>query len=389
MFPPAASPERPYLRRRMHNGVRPQKQWCMETKKLGRLLPLLALLTACDDFGLPGRSDNGELRWTLDPSAFTKAVETMPDTNDFTLTVRDAGGTILYEGAYGDSPEKLDVAPGSYAVGVVSEPFTAPAFDKPQYGDEQIVVVGSGESVTVRLCCTLQNAGVRLQVGPEFLTSYPDGTLYVGQGKDKLLYKYKESRIAYLKPGSFSLLMQNYGEMQTLLTREIAAREVLTLKIGAPAPSDGSGQQIMVSVDTAKVWTSDQFVIGGGPSGGGGNRGEAPEDAISVGQAAAHAGEKGIWLYAYIVGGDLTSAGKTVKTAGITKDTHLAVADRSSVTAKESCVAVELPKGALRDALNLVDHPELIGTRIYLKGNVTESYFGTTGLKGTSDYVRK
>ena len=52
-------------------------------------------------------------------------------------------------------------------------------------------------------------------------------------------------------------------------------------------------------------------------------------------------------------------------------------------------MAVELPKGELRDALNLVDHPDLIGTRIYLKGNVVENYFGTTGLKGTSDYVKK
>ena len=35
---------------------------------------------------------------------------------------------------------------------------------------------------------------------------------------------------------------------------------------------------------------------------------------------------------------------------------------------------------------NLVDHPELIGKRVYVKGNVVASYFGTTGLKGTSEY---
>ena len=63
-----------------------------------------------------------------------------------------------------------------------------------------------------------------------------------------------------------------------------------------------------------------------------------------------------------------------------------ALADRSTITTKEDCVAVELPKGSTRDALNLVDHPELRGRRVYVKGNIVESYFGTTGLKGTSEY---
>ena len=65
---------------------------------------------------------------------------------------------------------------------------------------------------------------------------------------------------------------------------------------------------------------------------------------------------------------------------------HIALADRSTITTKEDCVAVELPKGSTRDALNLVDHPELRGQRVYVKGNLVESYFGTTGLKGTSEY---
>ncbi|MBP5796099.1 MAG: hypothetical protein J6W07_04590, partial [Bacteroidales bacterium] len=100
-------------------------------------------------------------------------------------------------------------------------------------------------------------------------------------------------------------------------------------------------------------------------------------------------GEEDVWIYGYIVGGDLTANGKSVKTSGITKPSHLAIAARSSVTEKASCVAVELPSGKVRDALNLVDHPDLIGTRVFVKGNIVESYFGTTGLKGTSDYARK
>ena len=141
-------------------------------------------------------------------------------------------------------------------------------------------------------------------------------------------------------------------------------------------------------MDTLRNWRSETYTIGGSNSGSG-NDGSADIQALSVSEAKDHAGESGVWVYGYIVGGDLTSSGKSVKTSGITKSTHLALATRSSVTDKASCVAVELPAGKVREALNLVDHPDLVGCRVYVKGNLVESYFGTTGLKGTSDYTLK
>ena len=50
---------------------------------------------------------------------------------------------------------------------------------------------------------------------------------------------------------------------------------------------------------------------------------------------------------------------------------------------------MELPKGKVRDALNLVDHPELIGRQVFVKGDIVAGYFNTRGLKNTSDYVLK
>lgn len=355
------------------------------------LLPLVAGLTACDDFSLlSGPQEKGELRWVLDKSILTKSGAEIPDTNDFILTIRDARGEILYDGTYGDSPESLAVEAGSYTIGVVSIPFTTPAFARPQYGDEQVIVVASGQSVTVRLTCTLLNAGIRLKIAPEFLTSYPDGVLFVKQGSVKLKYAYTEKRIAYVMPDAVSVLLYNNAKEETLFTRELAPREVLSISIMAPEP--GSGGQgtsaIRIAVDTSKVWTRESFVIGG-DNGDAGNGGQVPENALSVAEASAHIGEEDIWVYGYIVGGDLTSSGKTVKTENWAKNTHLAIADRSSVTAKSSCLAVELPKGSVRDALNLVEHPDLRGCRVYLKGNLVESYFGTVGLKGTKDFVLK
>ena len=368
------------------------------------LLPLVAALGACDDFGVTERQ--GELRWILaEEGPFTRASAEVPDTNDFILKVTDAGGNVLYEGSYGDSPESLLVDAGSYTVGIRSLDFTAPGFAKPLYGDEQVVVVKGGESVTVRLACTLQNAGVRLNIAPDFLTSFPDGVLFLKADETRLMYGYTEKRIAYFKPGAVSLLLSNQGKDETLLTRNLEARQILTLNLSAPSGGVAASSCITVSVDTTKTWSSENYAIGGnngssggsqgggsdqgGGDGGDNGRGDAIDNAYSVSQAASHVGETGVWVCGYIVGGDLSTAGTTVKTSKITKNTHIAIAARSSVTAKASCVSVELPKGAVRDALNLVDHPDLIGSRIWVKGNIVASYFGTTGLKGVNDYALK
>ena len=342
-------------------------------------LPLFACLTACDDFeAVLGTQEPGELLWSM--QTVTKGVCEVPDTNDFYLYVRDASGKTLYEGYYGDSPTVLQVQPGTYTVKAVSGEFPEPAFERPQYGDEQTVVVGSGQKVTVHLACALLNCGVQLDIAPEFPAVYPGAKLFLGQEPWRLEYLLSEKRTAYFFPGEVTLGMSSNGEDVPLLTRSLRARDVLRLKVSA-AP-DAQGGSIEVGIDTTRNWIDDSYVIGGSSE----DCGDSPENAVSVGDAAAHAGENGVWIYGYIVGGDLSARGASVKTSGITKNSHLAIAARSSVTEKASCIAVELPSGPIRDALNLVDHPQLIGTRVFLKGNLVEKYFGTTGLKGTSDY---
>ena len=374
-LPPLGSAKRTYLGR-------------MKTLKWMALLPfLLAGASACDDFGLAPdpQKEQGELRWTLDESLFTKAGNSeIPDTNDFLLTILDAKGKILYDGTYGDSPEYLRVDPGNYTVSVKSISFQAPAFSRPQYGDEQVVVIPAGQRVNVTLRCALLNAGIRLKISSAFPVAFPDGVLFIKQEDTRLKYVYKETRIAYTKPGSTSVILYNEGKDEILLTRTLEARQILNLGINVAA-TDGQGSMSVV-LDTSKVWTNDEYLIGGDnpPA----DDGREPS-AISVGDVSQHIDEKGVWVYGYIVGGDLTSNGKTVKTGEITKATHLALADRSSITNKASCLAVELPKGKIRDALNLVDHPNLIGRRVYVKGDLVAGYFGTRGLKNTNDFVLK
>lgn len=360
----------------------------MKTIRLLLAAAAMVVCSACEDFSLEQGRGSGMLYWSMDPVVrvvSTKASAEIPDTNDFILKVADASGKLLYDGSYGDSPESLEVEKGTYSISLRSAPFTRPEFAMPQYGDDREVEVKSGESVHVKLVCRQVNSGVRLKIDPSFLTYCPDGVLYVKGADGKLMYSYTEKRIAYFNPGKVSLILYEEGKDKELLSRDLLPSEILTVNISAPH-DPVSGVSISAAVDTSRIWTTEDYVIGGGSSG---NDGSAAADAISVADAASHVGENGVWVYGYIVGGDLTSAGKTVKTEGITKATHLAIAARSSVTAKASCVAVELPKGAVRDALNLVDHPDLIGTRIYVKGNIVSSYFGTVGLKGTSEFTMK
>jgi hypothetical protein len=49
--------------------------------------------------------------------------------------------------------------------------------------------------------------------------------------------------------------------------------------------------------------------------------------------------------------------------------------------------AVELPSGAVRDALNLVTNPSRLGSPVLITGTVVESYFGYIGIKNTKSYV--
>ena len=69
--------------------------------------------------------------------------------------------------------------------------------------------------------------------------------------------------------------------------------------------------------------------------------------------------------------------------------TCIAIASRTSVTSKSSCMSVKLPKGDVRAAINLVDHPEILGRKIYLKGNLIAAYYGIPGIENITEFVLK
>lgn len=344
------------------------------------LLPaaLAALLLAgsCQDYFRQSRT--GTLLITLqDPfPAPTRAGEPLPDVGSFRITVTDAAGKVYYDGPYERAPDALPVPAGAYTVSAVSADFTAPAYDAPQWGDTQVVSVAADADVSVSLSCSQLNCGLRLTVDDNFRKAFPAGTLYLGSTDGSLEHPYDERRIAFFRPGTVAVELDEDGYRQTLFARSLEPRQILSVRLCASVGSRSGG--ISLQLDTARTWLSEQFTPGGA---GAGDIGQA----YDVATARTRAGEKGVWVCGYIVG-VATGTGRIAFTPPFTKNTNLVLGARASTTDKERCLSVELRAGELRDALNLQDNPSLLGRKVYLKGDLVSAYYGIPGLKAPSEY---
>lgn len=346
----------------------------------------LSGLVSCNIMGEGISSKKGQLRISFASGSelLTRADGSLPDTSDFILKVTDSEGNIIYDGCYGDSPESMMVHPGSYVISVISSEFSKPAFSSPQYGDEQCVVVPSGGVADVKLVCSQINCGIRLDVDPGFLVSCPDGVLLLKSVQGSLMYGYSEKRIAYFLPGSISLILSEEGRDEVLMTRTMYAQEILTLgvSVASGGSQDDEEENISISVDTSRTWLSDSYVIGGDNG-----KGSGSAEALTVTQARSSVGREDVWVSGYVVGGDLTSTSASYE-APFKSRTCILLGSRSSISDRSSCISVQLPAGEIRDALNLVDNPHLLGKKIAVKGNVVASYYGLVGLKDCSDWER-
>jgi hypothetical protein len=197
------------------------------------------------------------------------------------------------------------------------------------------------------------------------------------------MYSYSERRIAYFPPGQVSLLMSSGGKDEVLLTREMKPRDMLQLKVSVAKSTAEERNTITMSVDTSRTWYCEEYIIGES-SGGGASEGDAVE-VYTVAQAIAAAEKDDVWVSGYIVGGDLTSASASFDRPFKSK-TNLLLGPRSATVDRSACVSVQLPAGDIRDALNLVDNPDLLRKRVRLRGDVVGSYYGLVGIKNVSEF---
>ncbi len=298
------------------------------------------------------------------------------DTNAFLLTVSSSTGDTLYHGAYGNRPEELSVRNGTYEITAVSCPFAAPAFDTPQYGDRQIVIVSNGQNVQVGLYCKLMNAGVKFTFADSFRAQYGYGHLLLRGPTGELPYRLQETRTAWFPPGNVNVNFVEGAEETPLFNRVLNAGERHELTLNAS--SDKASAGFSIRVDTTSTVVRENIIIGPEyPSGDG----KTMETAWDVTTAAAHPGDT-VWVWGYIVGGDLTASAVKFDPP-FEKSSNLAIAASASERDRADCFSVELSRAAIRNSLNLVDHPENLGRKVFLYG-IISTYFSLPGLKSVT-----
>ena len=160
-----------------------------------------------------------------------------------------------------------------------------------------------------------------------------------------------------------------------------------------------NGTYETVGKGAAHIWKSTNPALSGGSNPGNNNPTEVVGDGSMENPYTANdvlllnnsnAGK--YWVKAYIVGQingkSISGAEFNAPFSGSSNDdgsvnnynTNILIADNADEANSGNCVPVQLPNGALRTGLNLVQNPDLDGVEVLIYGSL-EAYFGAAGVK--------
>ena len=341
---------------------------------------VLFSIFSCDGFRFTDKEKVSiRLSFYQNDNILTKGeLSELPDTNSFILDIRSEEGEVVYSGLYGNKPQELEVVAGIYTIKVSSSTVAMPKFSLPVYGDSQTIKVDK-DDISVRLICKQTNAGIKINFSENYAAMYRHGRNILRSGQEELEYGLDEDRIAFFSAGDISLIYAKEPDEVTLLKRNVASGEILTLSIDCLYEEDGPTGGVSIKIDSTRVWRYEDLFLGRD------RNGSSVERAFSVGDIKEKIGMEEVWICGYIVGGDLSQ--KDVKTIPpFESKTNLAIADYRAETSRENMISVELSLTKVKAALNLVDNADLFRTKIYVKGNIVESYFGLNGVKSVREY---
>ncbi len=147
-------------------------------------------------------------------------------------------------------------------------------------------------------------------------------------------------------------------------------------------PETSANKSYIYSLNGA---TSDD---GSGSSGGGEQTGAGSySEPYTVASAIAVGNASGVYVKGYIVGYVETQyyeeGARFSATGDAVSTTNILLANTTSETTPANCIPIQLPKGDIRDKLNLSQNASNLGKEVLLYGDIT-TYFGVPGLKNTS-----
>ncbi|MBQ7773997.1 MAG: DUF4493 domain-containing protein [Bacteroidales bacterium] len=306
---------------------------------------------------------------------FLKGNSVIADTNSFILTIYSTEGEKIYDGKYGERPEEIVVTPGGYEIGLYSKRFNPPAFDTPVFGEEHTIVVSENEQARVSFLCRQINAGVKLTFANDFIARFPGRGVHILQGNERLAYDYGKGKYAYVSTDNFYIAYNDGTADTVLLEKSLSAGQMITMKLSYSA-SKTSASAFRIEVDTTREWVSYNYNVGL----------KIPTGAISIAEAKERIGEKNMKVFGYIIGGDPTTNSLRVGPPFQSR-TSIVIAPSMSERNRNNMMVVELPSGAVREALNLVVYPDNVGRPVVVTGTIVESYYGYPGIKNTKAYT--
>lgn len=191
------------------------------------LILLLPLFWSCrKSLPKPGPKEKGTLviKMQVDERVdyLSKASGTTPQPSDLTLEILDGETSVEKFAPIGNANKEISLSPGDYKVRAYSAEFSAPAFDKPVYADEEQVSIPSGGTAAASLECIQSNAGVKIAYSAAFKQAHSDYATEIVQNGLKLAYRgADETRTGYFLPGRATL---------TLTVDGVSHRQELTLQ---------------------------------------------------------------------------------------------------------------------------------------------------------------
>lgn len=321
------------------------------------------------------------------PQKASSAITTALDSTKYILTIANSSGKVFYNGLYINRPDILYVKPGNYKVRIASEDFKEPGKLRPLFGQEVTVKAKKDSTMCISLLSRQMTGGVRFEFTSGFLSWFKGTGIYLSRDTISFKYNYGSREYIYFYPGTITVKYKNKDGYPTytppdkpgyedtvLFTRKLKATELVTIKLDydlTKVPSTG----LSMKIDTTRDRVSEYYNVPG----------IAPYGCQSVWYAQNHVGDT-IKLFGYIVGGDATTTSFN-RVAPFKAKTNIVVAANDWQTLKEKTMAIELPDGTIRKALNLVDHPENLKKPLAVTGVIVESYFGYPGMKKVTDYV--
>ena len=325
------------------------------------------------------------LRLRFDAS--TRSSGAPSDAAFYTLDISASDGSSIFRGPWSDRPSEFKLYADIYTVSVYSSEFEDPCFDDPQFGDSKSVVLADGQVAEVQLVASQMNAGIRVLFSEKFIASYKEGAVFLRSSEGTLALGYSETRTAFFKPGPVVILLNYKGKTYTVHSMVLNAGEIMCLSLTVseemPKALSVSLLDCSVRVDTSRIWKEESLAWNGSSSGTGPV--DNPGEVLSVSEARDKAGSKDVWVCGYIVGGDLSSSSCSFSSP-FSARTNMMIADDASCREREECMSVQLSQGDIRNALNLVDNPAMLGRKVWLRGDVVAAYYKLPGLQNLSEY---